>query len=124
MQFQAREMEELVRRGQRSSDVLPAEETISVMETWTGSAATIGVRYPGEPEKRPGRVPPAAARSSPSDRWYRQVRGQSAQGHRHRLALLAHVGQAQGQKAEGIGQHRGVRVVVLPLGPRAAALIR
>lgn len=48
MQFQAREMEELVRRGQLSSDMLPAEETIAVMDTLDRIRGLIGVRYPGE----------------------------------------------------------------------------
>jgi predicted dehydrogenase len=48
MQFQAREMEDLVRRGQLSSDVLPADETISVMGTLDRIRQIIGVRYPGE----------------------------------------------------------------------------
>ena len=54
MQFQAREMEELVRRGQLSSEVLPAEETISVMETLDRIRGLIGVRYPGEPGEEAG----------------------------------------------------------------------
>jgi predicted dehydrogenase len=48
MQFQAREMEDLVRRGQLTSDVLPADETISVMGTLDRIRQIIGVRYPGE----------------------------------------------------------------------------
>jgi predicted dehydrogenase len=48
MQFQAREMESLVRHGQLSSDVLPTDETISVLGTLDRIRAIIGVRYPGE----------------------------------------------------------------------------
>lgn len=48
MQFQAREMENLVRRGQLSSDALPAGETVSIMDTLDRIRDLIGVRYPGE----------------------------------------------------------------------------
>ena len=48
MQFQAREMEDLVRRGQLSSDILPTDETISIMDTLDRIRGLIGVRYPGE----------------------------------------------------------------------------
>lgn len=48
MQFQAREMENLVRRGQLSSDAMPADETISIMDTLDRIRGLIGVRYPGE----------------------------------------------------------------------------
>jgi predicted dehydrogenase len=48
MYFQAREMEELVRRGQLTSDAMPADETISVMDTMDRIREQIGVRYPGE----------------------------------------------------------------------------
>lgn len=48
MQFQARAMEDLVRSGQPSSDVLPAGETISVMDTLDRIRELIGVRYPAE----------------------------------------------------------------------------
>jgi hypothetical protein len=41
-------MENLVRRGQLSSDILPADETISVMGTLDRIRQLIGVRYPGE----------------------------------------------------------------------------
>ncbi len=48
MYFQAREMEELVRRGQLTSDAMPADETISVMDTMDRIREQIRVRYPGE----------------------------------------------------------------------------
>ena len=48
MQFQAREMEDLVRRGQLSSDALPADETVAIMDTLDRIRGLIGVRYPGE----------------------------------------------------------------------------
>jgi len=48
MQFQAREMEDLVRRGQLSSDVLPTDETVAIMDTLDRIRGLIGVRYPGE----------------------------------------------------------------------------
>ena len=48
MYFQAREMEELVHRGQLTSDAMPADETISVMDTMDRIRKQIGVRYPGE----------------------------------------------------------------------------
>ncbi len=48
MYFQAREMENLVRRGQLTSETMPADETISVMDTMDRIRDIIGVRYPGE----------------------------------------------------------------------------
>jgi predicted dehydrogenase len=48
MYFQAREMEDLVRRGQLTSDAMPADETISVMDTMDRIREQIGVGYPGE----------------------------------------------------------------------------
>jgi predicted dehydrogenase len=48
MQFQARAMEDLIHRGELSSDLLPADETISVMGTLDRIRQIIGVRYPGE----------------------------------------------------------------------------
>ena len=48
MYFQAREMEDLVRRGQLTSDVMPADETISVMGTMDRIREQIAVRYPAE----------------------------------------------------------------------------
>lgn len=47
MQFQAREMENLVRYGRLSSDAMPGDEMISVMDTLDRIRALVDVRYLG-----------------------------------------------------------------------------
>ncbi|WP_104138039.1 Gfo/Idh/MocA family protein [Cryobacterium sp. Y62] len=48
MQFEAVEVEALIRAGRISSDVMPAEESVAVMTTLDAVRAQIGLRYPGE----------------------------------------------------------------------------
>lgn len=48
MYFQAREMEDLVWRGQLTSAAMPADETISVIDTMDRIREQIGVRYQSE----------------------------------------------------------------------------
>lgn len=48
MQFQADEAERLVAGGRIASDVLPPQETISIMATLDAVREQIGLRYPGE----------------------------------------------------------------------------
>ncbi|TFD56191.1 Gfo/Idh/MocA family oxidoreductase [Cryobacterium sp. Hh7] len=48
MQFEAVEVEELIRAGKISSDIMPAEESVAVMTTLDAVRAQIGLRYPGE----------------------------------------------------------------------------
>jgi len=46
--FEAREVEQLIRAGELSSTVMPAEESVAIMETLDAVRAQIGLRYPGE----------------------------------------------------------------------------
>ena len=48
MHFQAAEAELLIRAGKISSDILPVEELVAIMETLDLVRAHIGLRYPGE----------------------------------------------------------------------------
>ncbi|TFD22071.1 Gfo/Idh/MocA family protein [Cryobacterium sp. TMS1-13-1] len=48
MQFEAVEVEELIRAGKISSDIMPAEESVAVMTILDEVRAQIGLRYPGE----------------------------------------------------------------------------
>jgi predicted dehydrogenase len=48
MQFQAFEVENLVREGRRESDILPMAESISIMRTLDEIRRQIGLRYPHE----------------------------------------------------------------------------
>ena len=48
MQFQAFEMEELIRSGKRSSDLMPLDETVAIMHTLDDIRRQIGLVYPGE----------------------------------------------------------------------------
>ena len=48
MQFQAIEAEKLIRAGKISSDILPVEEMVAIMETLDAVREQIGLRYPGE----------------------------------------------------------------------------
>lgn len=48
MQFQALELERLVREGRSPADVLPPQETVGVMETLDEVRRQIGLVYPGE----------------------------------------------------------------------------
>ena len=48
MQFQAVELERLVREGRSATDVLPPQETVGVMETLDEVRRQIGLVYPGE----------------------------------------------------------------------------
>jgi predicted dehydrogenase len=47
MQYQADEMERLV-AGKLASDILPPEESVSIMQTLDAIRAQVGLRYPGE----------------------------------------------------------------------------
>jgi hypothetical protein len=48
MHFEAVEAEALIRAGQVSSDIMPAEESVAIMHTLDAVRAQIGLRYPGE----------------------------------------------------------------------------
>jgi predicted dehydrogenase len=48
MHYQAAEAEQLIRAGKISSDILPTEETVAIMETLDAVREQIGLRYPGE----------------------------------------------------------------------------
>lgn len=48
MHFQAAEAEQLIAAGRISSEILPAEESVAIMETLDSIRAQIGLRYPGE----------------------------------------------------------------------------
>lgn len=48
MQFQAFEMERLVREGRPESDLMPLDETVSIMQVLDDLRAQIGLVYPGE----------------------------------------------------------------------------
>jgi predicted dehydrogenase len=48
MQYQAAEAEQLVAGGKISSDILPTEESVAIMETLDEVRRQIGLRYPGE----------------------------------------------------------------------------
>ncbi|TFD52939.1 Gfo/Idh/MocA family oxidoreductase [Cryobacterium frigoriphilum] len=48
MYFEAQEAERLIRAGQVSSAVMPAEETVAIMQSLDAVRAQIGLRYPGE----------------------------------------------------------------------------
>jgi predicted dehydrogenase len=48
MHFQAVEAEQLVAAGKISSQILPASESVAIMETLDEIRAQIGLRYPGE----------------------------------------------------------------------------
>lgn len=48
MQLQAVELERLVREGRSSADVLPAHESVAIMETLDEVRQQIGLVYPGE----------------------------------------------------------------------------
>lgn len=48
MQFEAAEAERLIRANELSSAIMPAEESVTIMETLDAVRAQIGLRYPGE----------------------------------------------------------------------------
>jgi predicted dehydrogenase len=48
MQFEAREVERLVAEGRLAGDIMPPEETVSIMATLDEVRRQIGVRYPTE----------------------------------------------------------------------------
>jgi predicted dehydrogenase len=48
MQYQADEIERLVAAGKSAGDILPPEESVSIMQTLDAIRAQIGLRYPGE----------------------------------------------------------------------------
>ncbi|WP_105033573.1 Gfo/Idh/MocA family protein [Cryobacterium aureum] len=48
MHFEAVEVETLIRAGRISSGIMPAEESVAIMETLDAVRAQIGLRYPGE----------------------------------------------------------------------------
>jgi len=48
MQYQAAEVENLVRAGKLAGDILPPSETVGIMETLDEIRAQIGLTYPGE----------------------------------------------------------------------------
>ncbi|TFD06463.1 Gfo/Idh/MocA family protein [Cryobacterium sp. TMT1-66-1] len=48
MHFEAVEVEALIRAGRISSDIMPAEESVAILETLDAVRAQIGLRYPGE----------------------------------------------------------------------------
>ena len=48
MQYQADEVERLVAAGKFASDILPPEESVSIMQTLDAIRAQIGLRYPNE----------------------------------------------------------------------------
>jgi predicted dehydrogenase len=48
MQYQAAEIEKLVASGRLSGEIMPVEESISIMQTLDTIRAQIGLRYPGE----------------------------------------------------------------------------
>lgn len=48
MQFQATEVERLIREGELSSPLITGEESVAVMRTLDAVRAEIGLRYPGE----------------------------------------------------------------------------
>lgn len=48
MQFQAAEIEQVVRQGLTGSTVMPAEESVRVMRTMDAVRSAIGLRYPDE----------------------------------------------------------------------------
>lgn len=48
MQYQAEEVERLVGAGKLSGEILPPEESVSIMETLDAIRAQIGLRYPTE----------------------------------------------------------------------------
>ncbi|TFB48380.1 Gfo/Idh/MocA family protein [Cryobacterium tagatosivorans] len=48
MHYQAAEMERVIGAGKTSSDILPTEELVAIMETLDAVRDQIGLRYPGE----------------------------------------------------------------------------
>ena len=48
MQFQAWELERLVREGLVAGEILPAGESVEIMETLDEIRSQIGLVYPGE----------------------------------------------------------------------------
>lgn len=48
MHFEALEAEQLIRAGRTSSNVMPTEESIAIMDTLDAVRAQIGLQYPGE----------------------------------------------------------------------------
>ena len=48
MQFQAAELERLVREGELGSALMMPEESVAIMGTMDAVRQTIGLRYPGE----------------------------------------------------------------------------
>jgi predicted dehydrogenase len=48
MHFEAVEVESLLRAGMTSSEVMPAEESVAIMQTLDAVREQIGLRYPGE----------------------------------------------------------------------------
>ena len=48
MHFQAAEMEQVIGAGKTSSDILPTEEVVAIMETLDAVRDQIGLAYPGE----------------------------------------------------------------------------
>ncbi len=48
MQFQADEIERLLNAGALSGDILPAEQSVAIMQTLDTIRAQIGLQYPGE----------------------------------------------------------------------------
>jgi predicted dehydrogenase len=53
MQYQAAEVERLIRTGKLISEILPSSQTIAIMETLDAIRAQIGLRYPGEQRSAP-----------------------------------------------------------------------
>jgi len=48
MQFQAAEVERLLREGKTASPLLTPDESVTIMATLDEVRAAIGLRYPGE----------------------------------------------------------------------------
>ncbi len=48
MHYEAAEAEQLIRAGKISSDIMPVEESVAIMETLDAVREQIGLRYPGE----------------------------------------------------------------------------
>jgi hypothetical protein len=48
MQYQAIEMERLVAGGKLSGEIMPAEESVAIMQTLDTIRTQIGLRYPNE----------------------------------------------------------------------------
>jgi hypothetical protein len=48
MQYEAREMERLVQQGRLTSEIMPLDQSIQIMETMDRIRDEIGVRYPSD----------------------------------------------------------------------------